>query len=962
MVKIHSHTDPKKAAAYYAEHLATGSATHGYYSEGEEIAGSWFGKGADMLGLTGPVLAPALERLCDNRRPDNGEALTQRRKKNAKSAYDITISAPKSASVLALVMDDKRILPVHQQAVAETIAEIQRRAMVRVRINGAKNDRLSGNIVGAVFTHLTSRSNDPQIHDHALTINANFDEVEDCWKALQTLEIFRQSGLLTEIYRNRLAAGLHAIGYSTESTAHGMEISGVSREVIELFSKRHMQIDAIAAASGKADSPELRAGIARKSRKAKDSSKTVEQLRADWLAQLSPEQLADLERVKAAATEPVTVEKMSAGDALNAAAEHLYERRSVVHDHDLYEEALAASRGQTDLAALEIALHATPEKYLVHGREVTTPAAVEAEKSMIDFVNAGVGKFAPLAPKYAADANLKDELAVVVDTLLSSPDLVVALHGPAGAGKTTTLTTLVRGLHAHEVIVCAPYAAQVDKLQKDGFRDAQTLERLLTDKTRQKNISGGVIILDEAGLVSVRQLNALFTLAKERGCRIVLSGDSRQHKGVESGDSLRILERFSNLKRAGLSIIWRQTHAGYKKAIHALKDGKTVKGFCALVKLGWVLELTDAQRYHRVGQEYLDACEHKKTCLAVCSTWAECAAVTKCVRFYLQAKRLLSTDERRVDVLQPLSQFTKAQLAQAHRYERGMTVAFNRKNALFNRNESLKVLGVHEGFVFVKNAKGETLLFDPKIEAGRISVFETKTISIAPGEQLLIRRNGKSSEGEKLTNGERVTVKKVFAAGGITLTDGRTIPGNFRHYGHGYAVSSQNSQGKSVDRVLVAIDSESARSSATRETLYVAASRGIERCTIFTDSKSALLQAFQRSGERKAAIEFVKQQNNNTHYEKTNTNPGTGAGKLPIPTTPQPANTAGQHHHAQCPSPGGGIGSLNGNQSPNRSVGNQESGISEFRDICGLPGTGSAFPGPEIHSQGDEGLPPALAL
>lgn len=149
----------------------------------------------------------------------------------------------------------------------------------------------------------------------------------------------------------------------------------------------------------------------------------------------------------------------------------------------------------------------------------------------------------------------------------------------------------------------------------------------------------------------------------------------------------------------------------------------------------------------------------------------------------------------------------------------------------------------------VKEENGETHLPQPRKEAKRVSLYQPKMISVAAGDQLLIRRNGTSGSGSKLLNGELVEVREIAPTGLITLRDGRTIPSTFRHLLHGYAVSSQSSQGKAVDRVLVAIDAMSAASDATRATLYVAASRGRESCTLFTDDMDLLAHALEMGAD-----------------------------------------------------------------------------------------------------------------
>jgi hypothetical protein len=49
--------------------------------------------------------------------------------------------------------------------------------------------------------------------------------------------------------------------------------------------------------------------------------------------------------------------------------------------------------------------------------------------------------------------------------------------------------------------------------------------------------------VDEAGFLSVHQMLELKEFAVEHDCRLVLTGDTKQHHSVQWGDALRILER-----------------------------------------------------------------------------------------------------------------------------------------------------------------------------------------------------------------------------------------------------------------------------------------------------------------------------------------------------------------------------------------------------------------------------------
>jgi ATP-dependent exoDNAse (exonuclease V) alpha subunit len=74
-----------------------------------------------------------------------------------------------------------------------------------------------------------------------------------------------------------------------------------------------------------------------------------------------------------------------------------------------------------------------------------------------------------------------------------------------------------------------------------------TISRLL-DSPAQASLHGKVLVVDEAGMVSGRQMEDLLKLAEREGARILLSGDTRQIQSVEASDALRILERETQMK------------------------------------------------------------------------------------------------------------------------------------------------------------------------------------------------------------------------------------------------------------------------------------------------------------------------------------------------------------------------------------------------------------------------------
>ena len=243
------------AKQYFEEHLCAGD----YYSESERVLGQWFGKGAELLGQSGRVGRDEFLHLCDNLHPQTGERLTQRLKTtrtvvdetgrayevaNRRIFFDFTFSPPKSVSIAALVGNDPRIVDAHHRGVEAALRELEQFAETRVRAGATMTDRTTGNIVGAIFRHDTSRALDPHLHSHCIVFNATRDPVEGRWKALQNFEMLRARKYVENVYYHELARELKQCGYQIVNHPRGdFEIQGVSPELSERFSKRHREID-----------------------------------------------------------------------------------------------------------------------------------------------------------------------------------------------------------------------------------------------------------------------------------------------------------------------------------------------------------------------------------------------------------------------------------------------------------------------------------------------------------------------------------------------------------------------------------------------------------------------------------------------------------------------------------------------------------------------------------------------
>ncbi len=850
----------RNGSGYAEKHLERND----YYAEGEKVIGTWFGIGAEKLGLKGPVQLEQFERVRQGLHPETGEKLRQRlsllhstaeKKNNARSLYDLTLSASKSVSMMAMLTDDKRLIDAHERAVALTLAEIERQAATRVRSNDRNEDRITGNLVVACYRHDSSRRLDPQLHTHCVAANMTFDAEEQKWKALQAGGIYARTTFFSEVYRNILAQEVQALGYETENRENGFELAGVPQYLIDRYSQGSREREAAVAAFIKKYGVEPTnneiAVLVRDTRPDKLIHISTAEVRKQQLDRLTPRDWNTLAAVRERADLHKPESKtITAEAALQHGLDHVFERVSVAPDYAVLAAALQHGRGQVNLADLTRALRErqSRDEVLRVGDDIATRASLDREREMVETVRNGRNKHERMGkePKDFNRGDLNPEQQRVVDFVLDSCDFAVNIEGAAGTGKTNTLRALGRGLQAggRLMAAAAPTESAVKELKKAGFQNAMTLEGLLQNKEAHPLLSGRAIIVDEAAMVSGRQMQELLRLAKRFDARIIFSGDTKQIQSVEASDSLRILVDEKAIASKGLRKVQRQESKEYRDAIRALRV-KPEQGFHRLEKMDAVHQSDMFDRPDEVAAAYKNA---KGSVLVVCPTHEEIRRVTRAIRADLIARNKLGS-ETKLNRLEPLN-WTDAQKRDVRNFEPGHVLVFHKGTKDAHKYEAFTVLSQGGELLKVRSAQGRDVTLTKK-QAKCFGVFAQRDIGVAPGDWLSIQSNLRDGPYQ-FTNGERVKVASINEQGGIVLDDKRTIPHNFRQFTHGYAVTAHKSQGQTVDEVLISGDKMS------RELFYVAASRGRKKITVFTGDKDGLREAIGVSGQRMSALELLR--------------------------------------------------------------------------------------------------------
>ena len=875
----------KNAKEYFEEHLCVGD----YYSEGEHISGQWIGKGAEMLGLWGQVMQEEFLRLCENLHPQSGRVLTQRQKTtrwmldesgdereaaNRRVFYDFTISPPKDVSILALLGGDHRITAAHDRAVTSAISELEQFAATRVRRMGTCTDRQTGNIVGAVFRHDTSRALDPHLHSHCVLFNATHDAKEDRWKALQNYEMLRAQKFAENVYYHELARELGRFGYEIENQARGdFVIRGLSNELRGKFSKRHLEIDektrALLAREPKKASgnvAEIREHIAHSERSRKMRDIGLEKLKELWKGQLvEREAIAVQNAIAEARGSQGTLRRASADEAITWAQDHLFERKSVVREHELWRHALEHARG-CDLAVSALKQASARRDYirdLDDPRKVTTRETIAREWDVLQRAQRGIGKCETLNAEYHISNPLLDsDQRKAVEWILKSRDFLTLFRGGAGTGKSFALREVWHGLQSggHSTCVIAPQRQQVIDLHRDGFEDVQTVSEFLARKDMKHR---SVVILDEAGQLGAKQMQALLRYVQENGGRLVASGDTRQHGAVEVSDALRAIEKYSGLVPAELHEVRRQDPRRavtpgerefieeYRRAVKEAADGEIQVGFDRLDGKGAIVECALGDQQERLADFYLDLARRGQTTVVVSQTWSEIHKVNEAVRARLQAQNLIGGIEYKVLSLERLD-LTDAQKRESRFYNVDTVLVFNRDCGRFRKGEVTKLVAATDNGLLVESEHKAATITTRQLD--HVTVCREREMVLVPGDRLQLKANGQTRGGHRIANGELVTFERFESDGRLVLKDGRTLGSEYRQFVRGYAVTSYAAQGKTVDYVLF---SDSAVKAATnRQQWYVTISRGRKGIRIFTSDSRQLRENVARMGHRELALDL----------------------------------------------------------------------------------------------------------
>ena len=378
------------AASYY-------EGTDDYYHK-DRSPSQWLGQGAEKLILNGDVKSDDFRNLLDGKLPDGSQI--HNAAEGRRGGTDLTFSAPKSVSLQALIGNDIRLIDAHDSAVKKALEYAQTLAAYRATENGITRLEPSNNLIVAAFRHDLSRDTDPQLHTHAVVINAT-QRPDGEWRALDQTEFYKQQKLLGAIYRSELALEVQRLGYQITTThVDGrFELSHFNQQQIEGFSSRSQSIKNALSQLGKtrdtatAKEKEIATLATRSAKGELDRAALKER----WLEKANELGINMNPKLEVSEFSKSTISEITK-DAVAFSVAHNTERQSIVTEAQLVQAALEHGTGKISLADVnaEIYRQAKNGTLIREDNLYTTESAQQREKQFLAVEFNGRNSFAPL--------------------------------------------------------------------------------------------------------------------------------------------------------------------------------------------------------------------------------------------------------------------------------------------------------------------------------------------------------------------------------------------------------------------------------------------------------------------------------------------------------------------------------------------------------------------------------------
>ncbi len=872
----------------------------GYYAKGDpehRRASFWHGQAARALGLARHVSPKRFNAILLGYVPGTDIRLGRVRDGEHQHCpgVDITLSAPKSVSLAALLHGDRRVIRAHDEAVRAALDRVESELLQTRDWDPATRRRprvKAHGMAAATFRHLASRNLDPQLHTHCVVANMTRNGVGE-WQSIEATAIRRNKKLIGAHYRNELARRLEALGYGIVATmiepVPGFELESYDREVRDAFSTRRRDIlEDIRRRGGPYSAARAQqAALYTQRRKAEPA---MQELRRIWrrcarevgLPSQKAAVRARRERRQAEARPALSVE-----EAVWRAVAKLEERSSVFAAGEITAQALGQAPGRYSVGEVEAAVEGLcRDGHLVaatlHGadRAFVTDRALRAERGNIAWMREGAGAGRPAADEAEVERELSGSPLTkgqreAVRTILLSRDRIVGVQCHAGTGKTVMLRETARLAGTRKVVGLAPSMAAVRALEREAGIPARTLQWLLArhrdigdriagpERLAEARLAfgGAVLAVDEASMMSAAQMRQLMRIAERIGvARLALIGDSWQLRSVEARQPFRQLQQ-AGMATARMEEVLRQRDPDLCEAVETIREGEPAEAMDRLSDN--VHEAESDELGETAARLWLSLHPEARARTAILApTHALREDINEAVREGLRDEGVLHGRVLEVERLVGLG-LTRAQKADVADYRPGDVLVFHNDVPPYRvkADDALTVTGTDRGQLSLHHRDGRPRRLDPSGPIRyRYEAYQARPIRLQAGDRIRWTRNDRK---RGLVNGGEAEILSIgYRFVTLTADDGRTLSmrrddPQLRHIDHAWSTTLHAAQGTTRDNAIVVLDS-GCGAHLNRAALYVRISRARDNAVVLTDNREDLVEALEaHAGLPMTALEAV---------------------------------------------------------------------------------------------------------
>lgn len=784
-------------ADYYLQAVAQG--IEDYYSGRGEAPGRWLGTATPELQLSGHVQGDALRAVLNGNRPDGSGPLTRSGQgQNRVPGFDLTFSAPKSVSLLFGLGDpdvSRAVRDAHEAAVGAALDYMERHAAIGRRGKGGAISVLGNGFIAAGFRHRTSRAGDPQLHTHVLLANMTKGP-DGRWTALDARRLYIHARTGGFLYQAKLRLELtRRLGVEWTPVRNGVaEVDGIPPAVRRAFSRRRVEIETELADRGETSASAAQVA-ALQTRREKDYRVPAETLAERWRERATQlgfdpaaiEQLLNVTEIQplapqtsqaqqTALTSPTGLTRQRSSftrrDVVQAWAGALAHGGDVEEIEHLADRLLASDdvvvlvQGAKSLTRADVVrrtdgrvVAATSEE-----RRYSTPELLALESEILDAAAAGEstdrGRVQDATATRVLDARpqLSGEQREMVTRLLLDGDQITVVVGKAGTGKTYSLDAAREGWQAdgYQVIGAALARRAALELRDGAGIDSTSIHALLADlRDRRGELLNPrtVLVIDEAGMVSTRQLAELVEHVQAADAKLVLVGDPKQLPEIDAGGTFRSLTIRGNPIRLGENR--RQPEQWERDALERLRTGHAEQALAT---------------YHEHGRLVVTHTAGEQRERMVADWWAAKG----------DGRDVIMIALRRSDVAE-LNQRARAQMAATGRLEQETVVVHGQPIAV---GDQVVALQNHTGLGVTNGTQGIVTSVDP--QRGSIAIRERSGNDIELPREYL---EGTTDRGTPtLDYGYALTGHK---AQGITVDDALVLGSDALYREWGYVAMSR---------------------------------------------------------------------------------------------------------------------------------------------------------------------------